>query len=448
MMHVGFRFAVCCVVALVCCASFAVEEKVAKKPAGPKIAAPVAPSPGLVKTKPASGRFVETAAGFMVPYKAMIPGTDATYEMVPIPGGKFLLGSPASEKGREKVEGPQIEVTIAPFWMGKYEITWAEYKQFMGLYDTFKDLEAIRELLKNDLKREPLLAVIKPHGALTVRVVKNPHPTDAITAPTKLYEPSYTFKLGERPKQPAATMTQYAAKQYTKWLSRLHGRFYRLPTEAEWEYAARAGSKTAFHFGDDPKKLGDYAWYTDNSDEKTHDVGQKKPNPWGLYDIHGNVAEWVLDEYMTDGYARLKGKPQTWESAIAWPKKQWPRVVRGGSWDDDAEYCRSAAKLGSEDEEWKDEDPNLPLSPWWYTTDPARGVGFRLVRPLAVPAEVGKYWDIDHRLIALDVGDRVKEGRGATGSVNTSTPKVQESLEVIREQLKTLLPKKKVKGKE
>ena len=156
-------------------------------------------------------------------------------------------------------------------------------------------------------------------------------------------------------------------------------------------------------------------------------------------------AEWVLDAFTKDGYAFLG--EEAVHAPLNKPIELYPRTVRGGSWDDDAEYCRSAAKLGSEDEEWKDEDPNLPLSPWWYTTDPARGVGFRLVRPLAVPAKVGKYWDIDHRLIALDVGDRVKEGRGATGSVNTSTPKVQESLEVIREQLKTLLPKKKKKAK-
>ncbi len=356
---------------------------------------------GLTKTRPASGRFVKTDQGFMVPYTAKIPGTDITYEMMPIPGGKFKMGSPPSEAGRESVEGPQFEVVVKPFWIGKYEITWAEYKEYMRLYSIFKDFEARK-----------------------LRIVTKDNLADAITAPTELYDPSFTFENGEDPRQPAVTVTQYATKQYTKWLSAITGRQYRLPSEAEWEYACRAGTTTAYSFGDDPAKLGDYAWYYENSDETSRKVGQKKPNPWGLFDMHGNVWEWVLDEYREDGYAKFAGKTVAAENTIAWPTKPYPLTVRGGSWDDDAPECRSAAKLGSHDIDWKSEDPNLPLSPWWFTSDPSRGVGFRIIRPLQTvsPKEMAKYWEAKVEMVVGDIQNRLEEGRGALGLVDDKLP--------------------------
>ena len=206
--------------------------------------------PGIVKEKPAEGRFVETDQGYMVPYTATIPGTDVTFEMVPIPGGKFQMGSPEDEEDRRDDEGPQFEVTVQPFWIGKHEVTWAEYKKYMELDKHFKSFQQAKTRIINDENRQ-----------------------DAITAPSSLYDPSFTFEAGEEPNEPAATMTQYAAKQYTKWLSLLSGPFYRLPYEAEWEYACRAGTTTAFYFGDDPDELEEHAWYYDNSDELRHAVG-------------------------------------------------------------------------------------------------------------------------------------------------------------------------------
>jgi len=169
-------------------------------------------------------------------------------------------------------------------------------------------------------------------------------------------------------------MTQHAARVFCKWLTAKTGRYYRLPTEAEWEYACRAGTTTAYHFGDDPASLGEYAWFYDNSSEKTQPVGKKKPNPWGLHDMHGNVAEWVLDQHLADGYQKHAER-----DPLVIPTMLYPHVVRGGSWDDRAPDLRSAARAGSHPD-WKQQDPQIPQSIWYFTD--ALHVGFRIVRPL------------------------------------------------------------------
>jgi formylglycine-generating enzyme required for sulfatase activity len=301
----------------------------------------------------------------MKAYTEVIPGTDARFDLVPIPGGKFLMGSPESEEDRSEDEGPQVEVEVSPFWMGKHEVTWDEYELWaMGLY------KQRRQVLGQESTKYDVLA-------------------DAVTIPTKPYQ-DMTFGMG-RDRRPAICMTQLAAKMYCKWLTAKTGRYYRLPTEAEWEYACRAGTTTAFSFGDDPADLDDYAWYFDNSDESYHEVGEKKPNPWGLHDIYGNVAEWVLDQYAQDTYAALNGKPAV--NPVRVPTTIYPRVVRGGSWIDDPDRLRSAARVAS-GPQWKAQDPQLPQSIWYYTD--ADFVGFRVVRPLTVPTveEAVKY-DLD-----------------------------------------------------
>ena len=227
-------------------------------------------------------------------------------------------------------------------------------------------------------------------------------------------------------------MTQYAARQYTKWISRTSGVFYRLPTGAEWEYACRAGTTTAYHFGDDPSLLGEYAWFADNSDDERKDVGQKKPNPWGLYDMHGSVAEWVIDTRSEKGYSLWEGKTMNAEDCIRWPKSLNDQIVRGGSFELGPEDCRSAAMMSTEEEDWKDYDPNIPLSPWWFTTEPATGVGMRLFRPLDAPAkrkEMEKFWQEDVDESIMNAMQRIDaNGRGSRGLVDPGLPEAIEAL--------------------
>jgi formylglycine-generating enzyme required for sulfatase activity len=303
----------------------------------------------------------------MKPYTELIEHTDAKIEMLPIRGGKFMMGSPETEKGRYPDEGPQHEVEVSPFWMAKCELTWDAYEVWMS------DLDI--------LKRNILGYAETPRDKLAEKF--------QVTQPTKPYT-DMTFGMGKLG-YPAICMTQHSARVFCQWLSAKTGRYYRLPTEAEWEYACRAGTTTAYSFGDDPSKLGEYAWFIDNSGEKYQKVGQKKPNPWGLYDMHGNVAEWCLDQYTTDFYAKCKEQGVV-KDPLAIPLTEYKRVVRGGSWDDGVRRTRSAARVASS-RDWKQQDPQVPQSIWYFTD--ALFLGFRVVRPLAEPSDEEKAakWD-------------------------------------------------------
>ena len=366
---------------------------------------------GIAMVKPKEGLFVELADGrFMVPYTEKIPGTDVEFVMIPVAGGKFKIGSPESEEGRSEDEGPQVEIGVDPFWMGKYEVTWAEYQKYMKMEALYTQLHALGKRLPIEHEVSGL---------------------DAITAPSSLYDPSFTFSAGGEPKQPAATISQFAAKQYTKWLSLMLGDFYRLPYEAEWEYACRAGTTTPYYFGDDPDELEDHAWIFENSDDSRQDVGQKKPNPWGLYDMYGNVAEWVLDQYSEKGYQHIQSDSVTVKDSFNKPTTVDPRVVRGGSYLSEPEECRSASRLGSE-KDWRSSDPNIPQSPWWYTDEPATGVGFRLLRPLNEVAREEKemFWSADVERIMYEAKSRIQDnGRGKFGTVDPQLPEDIRALE-------------------
>ena len=129
------------------------------------------------------------------------------------------------------------------------------------------------------------------------------------------------------------------AKAYCKWKSERENKKYRLPTEAEWEYACRAGSTTKYSFGDDESLLVEYAWYTANSGGVTHDVGTKKPNAWGLYDMHGNVWEWCADCY-SESYENTPTDGSAYKI-----HNEKGRVLRGGSYNADADKCSSTSRI-------------------------------------------------------------------------------------------------------
>jgi formylglycine-generating enzyme required for sulfatase activity len=356
--------------------------------------------------------------------------------MIPIAGGEFLIGSPSQEADRNEDEGPQVRVKVEPFWMARFEVAWAEYKSFMAMYDAFKKLQMISTNGTGGAttsSSDEDFRIVQQHA--WNGEVEDEWDVDAVTAPTPLYDSTFTYGSEGNPKPdlPAVTITPFAAKQYTKWLSGITGSDYRLPSEAEWEYAARAGTTTAYSFGDDPAELPEYAWFEDNSDFQTHPVGSKKPNPWGLYDMHGNVGEWTLDQYAPDTYAKLGGGPVNAQDAIVPPTKVYPRVIRGGSWYDAAPLARSAARQKSEEADWKISDPNIPKSPWWYTEEPAMAVGVRVIRPLKpLSADDKKLaWEESVTDVREDVAARLREGRGALGKAGKTLPAAISAAEKI-----------------
>jgi formylglycine-generating enzyme required for sulfatase activity len=167
---------------------------------------------------------------------------------------------------------------------------------------------------------------------------------------------------------------------FCRWLYQKTGVFYRLPTEAEWEYAARAGSNTTWITGNTTSGMKDQAWFTENSNKKYQPVGKLKPNAFGLYDMIGNVAEWVLDEYDPAYFEKIADGAT---DPVVKPTKRSPRSVRGGSYINDPSGLRTANRL-STDASWNRRDPQMPKSKWWLTDAPF--VGFRLAMPVTQPS--------------------------------------------------------------
>lgn len=288
-------------------------------------------------------------------YKQAILGSELSIDMVAIPGGEFKMGSSVNED-----EKPIHTIQIDPLWMGKYEITWDVYYLYLNReIDKEKNANSKREI-NTDI--------------------------DAISGATVPY---IDMSLGMGTKgYPVANVTHLAASKFCEWLSSKTGYFYRLPTEAEWEYACKAGTNTKYSFGDDEELMKDYAWYDENSNGRYQKGGQKRPNPFGLFDMHGNMAELTLDQYNPNAYK--KRNKQNANNPLEVPTKEYPHSVRGGSWDDDVDMLRSAARYKS-NPNWKKRDPQLPKSKWWHTDAPF--LGFRIVRVKAPSIkDYEKYW--------------------------------------------------------
>lgn len=277
------------------------------------------------------------------PYEEKVPGTGIVFKMVPIPAGSYIMGSPENEKGRLPDEGPQRKIQLSAFWMQTVEVT---HDQFLVFFDD-------EQFTRNS-------------------------DVDAVTRPTPQYI-DLSWGMGKQGGFPANSMSQHTALMYCQWLYHKTGTFYRLPTEAEWEYACRAGSTDIYPWGTNPKNLDKYAWHAGNSESHYHRTGTKQPNVWGLYDMLGNVSEWTLDQYDENYYQSI---PDNSTDPLVVPSKRYPRSVRGGSFEDKGDALRCAARFKSAPS-WNKRDPQVPKSKWWLTD--AAFVGFRVVKPLKQP---------------------------------------------------------------
>jgi formylglycine-generating enzyme required for sulfatase activity len=290
-----------------------------------------------------------------------IPGTDLKFEMVYVPGGKARLGSPADEPGRKAEEMPVHEVELHPFWMSRTEVTWEAFVKY------FENRKAAK--------------------------------VDGVTRPSPPYEPPHG-KMGVGT-HPAVSMRWHGAMGYCEWASTLTGRRFRLPTEAEFEYAARAGSTAA-----GPATPDETAWYAANAEKKTHLTGTKKANAFGIQDLMGNVWEYALEQYSGAGYSP---------------------VLRGGGWNTPAAELRFAARQLILPE-WYERDPNRPRSMWWLTD--GTFVGFRIVCFADAPKK-----DQEAAAAKVEVGPlKAVEGTGGnsrvTGTLKNTGDKPLDEVEL------------------
>ena len=287
-------------------------------------------------------------------FTEQVPGSGVSFRMIAIPGGEFIMGSPQSEALRGSDE-EQRQVKIEPFFMAETEVTWDEYMEF------YRQTASEGRSSDTEGRRATTAAGV-----------------DAISGATPPYgRPDQGWGMGSRP---AISMSWHAAETYCRWLTMVTGRSYRLPTEAEWEYACRAGTSTPYFFEGYPDRytkrglfgrrpdttvISTYVIYQGNSPTKTQEPSAVKANPWGLKNMSGNVAEFCSDLY--------EGSSE--------------HVIRGGSFRDGAAGVRSAVRDHTRTEEWLKTDPQMPKSIWWYSD--CFHVGFRVVMD-ADPEEADK----------------------------------------------------------
>ncbi len=325
------------------------------------------------------------ADGKMVAYRQPIPGTDVRIEMIPIPGGKLQLAD-------------DVTVQVPPFWIGKYEVTCAQYGEFMKLEDVFREFQNI-----------PV-----PQYAATNLV-------DSVSAPSAVYDPRSRFEYSRRVDSPAVSMSQFAARQFTKWLSLLTATEYRLPRESEWKHACLAGALS---------KEPSVRHPTTNrkpDDDVILRVGTTPANAWGVHDLHGNVGEYVIEDALADVEQPLS-------------KDYRSHRAYGGSFIDPPTACRCNSFV-SVDRKWWDDDPDFPQSPTWLAnTDIHFSVGFRIMRPSRPMSDAEKKiaWEADSERLAADVQARIRYGRGRRGKVDAGLP--QAIRQNIAGRLRLLVP--------
>jgi len=304
-----------------------------------------------------------------------IPGSEVAFRMIPLPGGESTLGSSDPEESRPSDEGPAVSVQISPFWMAETEVTYDAFAIFR-----FKDRDSD-----------------------STNIAGKTLPVDAVARPSTPYEdPSFGM---DGSGYPAVGMTQWGALQYARWLTEKTGIFFRLPTEAEWEYACLSGGSNdtskgytkgtleGSPFGIGESRIEEHAWFTQNSDDRIQQVASKRPNPSGFYDMNGNVAEWTLDQYDEKFYGTLSAGESPVVDPWRIPDKRHPRTVRGGYYSSEHEEVRCSRRVKS-NMRWKRRDPQIPKSFWWNTDSPF--VGFRLVAPVHPPAprEQKAFWSL------------------------------------------------------
>ena len=333
---------------------------------------------GTLKSAPKSSGVIHEKAAEVTEFANFtetVPGSPASIRMIAIPGGEFMMGSPENEPFRDEDEGPQKKVKISPFFMGEYEVTW---DQFWAFYS-----ETMSE------GRTPPSKIYANNTRKDI---------DAVSGPTPPFgAPDQGWGMGDRP---AITMTHYSAETFCQWLTLKTGKKYRLPTEAEWEYAARGGTSTPYFFEGNPKKFSNegfmknifkadttgingFTIYANNSSNRSQEPAKVKANPFGLKNMLGNVMEYCSDWYAEDAYKDIKDG----ELDPKGPSDGKEYVVRGGLYNSDAADLRSAARAHTEHDKWLKTDPQNPKSIWWYSD--IKGIGFRVV--CEVPEGVNAY---------------------------------------------------------
>ncbi|MDR0394881.1 MAG: SUMF1/EgtB/PvdO family nonheme iron enzyme [Tannerella sp.] len=297
-------------------------------------------------------------------YTEQIPGTTVSFHMIAVKGGAFRMGSDKKEAFHREDEAPVRNVTVSPFFMAEVEVTWDQYWIFYR--NTMSEGRTLPETIYANNSRPDV---------------------DAISGPTPPFGfPDQGWGSGSRP---AITMTHYAAETFCQWLSLKTGKKYRLPTEAEWEYAVRGGTETPYFFEGKPKDysdegflrkffsaktdiISDFVIYEKNSNNRTQEPEKVKPNPFGLKNMLGNVMEYCADKYTPDAYGKTE---ENVTDPCATEGEEW--VVRGGLYNSDAADLRCAARARTYHDEWLKTDPQQPKSIWWYSD--IRGIGFRVV---------------------------------------------------------------------